>query len=153
MSKKRGNKPPPPKFSTSGTWHTHFTPFFDDQIDSKAYIALSASAKEVYTIIRRQYKGDYSGEVIKCPYSTFEKYGIRRETVARSIDQLEAFGFISIERGGLAHQPSKYHLIDKWKELSDPVKLKKAKDQLEERKRRAKLAKCNAREPSILHAC
>ena len=73
--------------------------------------------------------------------------------MARSIDQLEAFGFISIERGGLAHQPSKYHLIDKWKELSDPVKLKKAKDQLEERKRRAKLAKCNAREPSILHAC
>ena len=33
------------------------------------------------------------------------------------------------------------------------LKLKNAKDQLEERKRRAKLAKCNAREPSILHAC
>ncbi len=152
MSKKRGSKPPPPKFSTSGTWHTHFTPFFDDQIDSKAYIALSASAKEVYTIIRRQYKGDYSGEVIKCPYSTFEKYGIRRETVARSIDQLEAFGFISIERGGLAHQPNRYHLIDKWKELSDPVKLQRAKSEFEGRKRRAKLAKTKAQEYSIQHA-
>ena len=152
MSKKRNSKPPPPKFSTSGTWHTHFTPFFDDQIDSKAYIALSASAKEVYTIIRRQYKGDYSGEIIKCPYSTFEKYGIRRETVARSIDQLEAFGFISIERGGLAHQPSKYHLIDKWKELSDPIKLQKAKSEFEGRKRRAKLAKAKTQEYSIQHA-
>ena len=152
MSKKRNSKPPPPKFSTSGTCHTHFTPFFDDQIDSKAYIALSASAKEVYTIIRRQYKGDYSGEIIKCPYSTFEKYGIRRETVARSIDQLEAFGFISIERGGLAHQPSKYHLIDKWKELSDPIKLQKAKSEFEGRKRRAKLAKAKTQEYSIQHA-
>lgn len=151
MSRK-GNKPPPPKFSTSGTWHTHFTPFFDDQIDSKAYIALSASAKEVYTIIRRQYKGDYSGDVIKCPYSTFEKYGIRRETVARSIDQLEAFGFISVERGGLAHQPSKYNLIAKWQELEDPIKLQKAKFELQERKRRARLAKENAQEYSIQHA-
>ncbi len=152
MSRK-GSKPPPPKFSTSGTWHTHFTPFFDDQIDSKAYIALSASAKEVYTILRRQYKGDYTGEVIKCPYSTFEKYGIRRETVARSIDQLEAFGFINVDRGGLAHQPSKYHLINKWQELEDPKKFREAKAELEERKRRAKLAKEKAREYSIQHAC
>lgn len=151
MSRK-GSKPPPPKFSTSGTWHTHFTPFFDDQIDSKAYIALSASAKEVYTILRRQYKGDYTGEVIKCPYSTFERYGIRRETVARSIDQLEAFGFISVDRGGLAHQPSKYHLINKWQELEEPKKFREAKAELEERKRRAKLAKENAREYSIQHA-
>ena len=152
MSRK-GSKPPPPKFSTSGTWHTHFTPFFDDQIDSKAYIALSASAKEVYTILRRQYKGDYTGEVIKCPYSTFEKYGIRRETVARSIDQLEAFGFINVDRGGLAHQPSKYHLINKWQELEDSKKFREAKAELEERKRRAKLAKEKAREYSIQHAC
>lgn len=151
MSRK-GSKPPPPKFSTSGTWHTHFTPFFDDQIDSKAYIALSASAKEVYTILRRQYKGDYTGEVIKCPYSTFERYRIRRETVARSIDQLEAFGFISVDRGGLAHQPSKYHLINKWQELEDPKKFREAKAELEERKRRAKLAKEKAREYSIQHA-
>ena len=152
MSRK-GSKPPPPKFSTSGTWHTHFTPFFDDQIDSKAYIALSASAKEVYTILRRQYKGDYTGEVIKCPYSTFERYGIRRETVARSIDQLETFGFISVDRGGLSHQPSNYHLINKWQELEDPKKFREAKAELEERKRRAKLAKEKAREYSIQHAC
>ena len=63
--------------------------FFDDQLTSPAYLALSANAKEVYTVLRMQYKGVYTGNTVKCPYSTFEQMGLRRETVSRALDQLE----------------------------------------------------------------
>ena len=55
--------------------------------------------------------------------------------------QLETYGFISIEHGGLEHQPSKYRFIDKWKELYDAELLNKAKADFDEAIRRKKLAK------------
>ena len=65
MARKKQVKTPPPKFATEGTWHMHHVIFFDDQLTSPAYIALSANAKEVYTILRMQYKGSYTGDTEK----------------------------------------------------------------------------------------
>lgn len=140
MSKKK-QKSPPPKFSTSGTWHGRYLVMFIDQLDSPAYTSLSAHAKETYTIIRQEYKGEYTGDKVKCPYSTFEAKGVRRGTLSRSLAELECFGFIEIERGGLAHQPSIYRLIDKWKELDNPEKLEEAKSRFKDYVDRTKASK------------
>lgn len=138
-----GRKPkqPPPPFATMGDWHNHFTPFFDDQLNSLAYVNLSAHAKEAYTIIRQEYKGNYTGDKVICPYSTFASKGMRANTVSRAILQLECYGFISIDRGGLEHKPSVYHLIGDWKKIRTEEDLSKAKERFEyelEKKRKAK---------------
>ncbi len=141
MARKKQVKTPPPKFATEGTWHMHHVIFFDDQLTSPAYIALSANAKEVYTILRMQYKGAYTGDTVKCPYSTFVEMKLRRETVARALDQLECYGFIEITRGGLEHKPSEYKLSEKWKTLSNPEEMKKADAKFRERLEIKKKAK------------
>lgn len=124
MGKKK-QRDPPPKFSTGGTWHTHHVIFFDDLLDSPAYIDLSAHAKETYTILMQEYKGEYSSPTIICPYTTFKEKGMRPNTLSRALTQLECYGFIEIEHGGLEHQPSKYTFVDKWKESYDPAKMGK----------------------------
>ena len=116
MGRKR--KVPPPAFATGGTWHTHYIVLFDDLLNSPAYIALSSAAKETYTILMQEYKGNYTGPDIICPYKTFISKGMRANTVSRAISELEAFGFISCDHGGLQHQPNVYHLADKWKAIS-----------------------------------
>ena len=118
------NRTPPPKFSTAGTWHTHHVVLFDDLLNSPAYIELSAHAKVTYIILLQEYKGPYTGTKVICPYSTFESKGMRRNTVAKAINELENFGFIRCERGGLYHKPNIYHLIDKWKEIKNTVQAK-----------------------------
>ena len=140
--KSRRNRSDPPRFATAGNWHTTFIPMFRDMIESKPYIALSAPAKEVYMIIRNQYKGEASGDVVKCPYSTFVKYGVRRETAARAVNMLEAYGFIEVERGGLEHRPNEYRLSEKWKMIKTEADL----DDAEERFRDCLDIKSKARE-------
>ena len=138
---KKPKRDPPPKFATGGTWHTHHVILFDDLLNSPAYIALSATAKEAYTILMQEYKGKFTNNIVKCPYSTFKSKGMRPNTLSRALLQLETYGFISIEHGGLEHQPSKYRFIDKWKESYNPEFLNKAKADVDEAIRRKKLAK------------
>ena len=140
MGKKK-QRDPPPKFSTGGTWHTHHVIFFDDLLNSPAYIALSAHAKETYTILMQEYKGKYSGPTIICPYSTFKEKGMRPNTLSRALLQLECYGFIKIEHGGLEHQPNKYTFLDKWKESYDQAKLDAFKEKFKEALKRKELAK------------
>ena len=138
---KKPKRDPPPKFATGGTWHTHHVILFDDLLNSPAYIALSAPAKEAYTILMQEYKGKFTNNIVKCPYSTFKSKGMRPNTLSRALLQLETYGFISIEHGGLEHQPSKYRFIDKWKESYHPEFLNKSKADFDEAIRRKKLAK------------
>ena len=137
----RKKKTPPPSFSTMGDWHTHFTPFFDDQLNSLAYVNLSAHAKEAYTIIRQEYKGNYTGDFVICPYGTFKKKGMRPNTVSRAILQLECFGFIQIDRGGLEHKPSVYHLISDWKKIRTEEDLEEVKRVFQEELNKKKKSK------------
>lgn len=125
MAKKK-QRDPPPVFATKGTWHTHYISLFDDLLNSPPYIALSAHAKEAYTILMQEYKGKYTGANVICPYSTFQEKGMRANTLSRALSQLEFYGFIRIEHGGLEHTPNKYHLVEEWKKIETKEDVKKA---------------------------
>ena len=68
---KKPKRDPPPKFATGGTWHTHHVILFDDLLNSPAYIALSATAKEAYTILMQEYKGKFTKQHCKMPIFNF----------------------------------------------------------------------------------
>ena len=135
----------PPSFASRSASRTHFTPMYDDQLDSPAFIALSAVAVRMYLILRQEYKGSYTGNKVICPYDTFVKKGISRNSISKGIRMLEALGFIACERGGLGHQPSVYHFIDEWAFIRTPAeakeRLRKFKAELAEEDRRSKLAR------------
>lgn len=142
---KRKQRNPPPRFATKGYGGSHFTPMFDDQLNSPAFIALSAVAVRVYLILRQEYKGAYTGNRVICPYDTFTEKGISRNSISKAIRMLEAMGFITCERGGLGHQPSIYRFSDRWAKIETLSEakniLKKLKDTMEEKNKRSKLAK------------
>lgn len=158
MGRKRSEpKQPPPKFATYETSQRNYVPMFRDQLDSPAYIALTAAAKEAYTILRYEYKYKYTNERIGmdrvyCPYSTFEARGMRSGTLTRALFMLEAFGFIHIEEhGGLEHRPNLYHLIDDWKKIKTKEEAKAVKANFEQAwKDRAALLK-KAKEKAVLY--
>ena len=130
----RKKKAPPPSFATTKpTWdRNHYVMFFYDQLDSPAYIALSAQAKEAYTILRQEYKGPYTGNDIICPYSTFRAKGMRANTVSRALHMLEVFGFIRIDRGGLMHTPNIFHFTSGWKDIRTEEDVRKVKAAFED---------------------
>ncbi|MEE1035228.1 MAG: hypothetical protein U0L06_11750, partial [Agathobacter sp.] len=70
----------PPSFATKSTSRTHFIQMYDDQLDSPAFIALSAVAVRMYMILRQEYKGNYTGNRVICPYDTFVKKGVSRNS-------------------------------------------------------------------------
>ena len=140
----RKKKSPPPSFATAGTWHTHYVVLFDDLLNSPAYIALSAAAKEAYTILMQEYKGIYTGDKIICPYSTFTSKGMRTNTVSRALMMLERFGFIKVvEHGGLERRPNVYRLIDGWKSIRTAEEVKEIKKAFENDLRQQKKVKTN----------
>ena len=140
----RKKKSPPPSFATAGTWHTHYVVLFDDLLNSPAYIALSAAAKEAYTILMQEYKGIYTGDKIVCPYSTFTAKGMRTNTVSRALMMLERFGFIRVEEhGGLERRPNVYRLIDGWKSIRTAEEAKEMKKAFENEFRQQRKAKTN----------
>ena len=83
---------------------------------------------------------------MKCTYATFKTYGMRSNTVARALDELECYGFIEIERGVLEHKESVHHLISKWQHIVTQEELEAAKSEFDERNRRKKLAADRTRE-------
>lgn len=142
---KRKKRDPPPSFATKGYGSIHFTPMFDDQLNSPAFIALSAVAVRAYLILRQEYKGAYTGNKVICPYDTFAEKGISRNSISKAIRTLEALGFIACERGGLGHQPTIYRFSDEWAKIATPAEakniLKELKETMEEESRRSKAAK------------
>ena len=111
-----------------------FTPLYEDQLDSPAMKALSAVAFRVYVILRQEYKGDYTGNRIICPYDTIVEKGVSRNSIPRALNQLEALGFIKIERGGLEHRPSEYIFSDKWSLIATPAEAYQILDDLKNTK-------------------
>lgn len=142
MSKKK-MKYIPPAFETSDA-HGGYVALYRDLLYSPAFIALRATAKEVYVYLRSQYKGAAMGNKVKMPYSDFEKVGVNRHTLVNAIDMLECFGFISVKRGGLEHEPSEYTFSTDWKNIKAGPDVKAAmakyKD-VQERKKAAKIFK------------
>ena len=135
----------PPSFATKSSSRTHFIQMYDDQLDSPAFIVLSAVAVRLYMILRQEYKGNYTGNRVICPYDTFAKKGVSRNSISKGLRMLEALGFITCERGGLGHHASVYHFSDEWAFIRTPAeakeRLKKFKAELAEEERRSKLAR------------
>lgn len=141
----RKKRSPPPAFATTkGTWERNpYCLLFCDMLDSPAYIALSASAKEAYTILREEYKGPISGSTVICPYSTFQNKGMRPNTLSRALLMLDTFGFIKIDHGGLEHQPNRYTFSEGWKDIKSDEDVKEAQKRFDDaitRKRKARAA-------------
>lgn len=136
-------KSPPPAFATIGK-NEHFTPMYDDQLNSPAFIALPAVAVRVYMILRQQYKGDYTGNRVKCPYERIIERGVSRNSISGAIRILEALGLISCERGGLGNQPSIYHFTEEWKAIATKEEaeaiVKRVKQDIANEKKYRKLA-------------
>ena len=111
---------------------------FYDQINSPAFICLNPVAKVMYLILRQEYKGDYTGNDIVCPYNTFVEKGISRNSIADNLRQLEALGFVTLENGGLYHQPNHYHFTNGWQKIHTVEEAKAIKDKLAEEKKQRK---------------
>ena len=130
----------PPAFETSNA-HDGYVALYRDMLYSPAFIALRATAKEVYIYLRSEYKGVSKGNTVKLPYNDFEKYGVNRHTLANAIDLLECFGFISVKRGSLEHAPSEYTLSTGWKNIKTNQDVKDAMAKYQEIQDRKKAAK------------
>ena len=108
-----------------------YTRIFSSMFDSPADKHLTPQARSVYFTLKSQYKGEYTekrfntkGTVI-CPYSDIEESGIRRGSITRYLNELELFGFIRSESGGLS-VASRYTFLEEWKNITneEAVKLK-----------------------------
>lgn len=112
----RKKREPPARFLTS-SGHGHFTPIYDDLIESKAFIQLKPQASKMLLYLYEQYKGAYTGDVVICPYRYLEERGFRHASIPQYMKQLEKAGFIRIShggQGGLYKEPNKYQLINAW---------------------------------------
>lgn len=99
----------------------------------------------MYTILRQEYKGDYSeGMKVICPYQTFVDKGISRNSISEGIRLLEAMGFITCESGGLGNIPSKYRFSAKWQDIKTKDEAKAIRKQVTEEKNRRKAARADA---------
>lgn len=111
-------------WQNGGSSNSHFLALYDAQSTSPAYKALSSKARDLYTILRIEYKNEYTDsrvgvDTVICPYSTIIQYnGLGKRSVSECIDELEQYGFIKCERGGFQN-PNKYIFIDTWATLTD----------------------------------
>jgi len=70
--------------------------------NSPAWRALTSCAQRVFyrlLIEHMDHAGKENGR-LPCTYSDFERYGIRRKSISKALDELEALGFVQIVRKG-----------------------------------------------------
>lgn len=87
-----------------------------DMFASHAWRAMPSAARRVLDRLIIEYlnhAGTNNGEIV-CTFTDFEKYGIRRPSIAEALEKLQALGWIDIvERGGSyadVRIPSRYSL-------------------------------------------
>ena len=70
--------------------------------ESPAWTTLSLAARRVYErlMIEHMRHGGTKNGQLPCTYSDFEKFGVRRKSIAVALDQLVALGFIKCIRKG-----------------------------------------------------
>lgn len=113
MSRKKAN--PPERFQTpSGNWHEPHIILFNRLLISSAWHNLSHGARDLYILLLSQYKGIYTGNNVKCPYTDIIKYGIGRASISKYLKELEQQGFIDVDSGGMSRIPNEYHFSDRW---------------------------------------
>lgn len=110
-------------FESSQNGHDRYMRLYESMFSSDAWRSLSHASRTVYLIIRNQYKGNFTGNTLICPYSVFQKYGMNNTTIKKCISELERKGFIEVKSGtrqctskNLHRTPNEYTLIGKWKD-------------------------------------
>lgn len=101
----------------TGRLESPFVPRTKTMLSSPAWRMLNLADRRVLNrleIEHMAHAGTENGK-LKCTYNDFEKYGVRRKSIAGSIARLEALGFIEVmQRGRKAaggyHYPSQYRL-------------------------------------------
>lgn len=100
-----------------------FVPIFNDELESKAYRTLSATAAKLLPYFKRICVKATRGKpdettLFGFTYTEAVKYGFARRTFSRSVQELQKHGFIDIaEVGGLrgvGHSCSQYKLSKRW---------------------------------------
>ena len=88
-----------------------------DMRESPAWAALPDNARRVLDRLEVEHMrhGGAENGALQCPYTDFERAGIRRASVALAVRQCVALGFLAIERQGLRSRaefraPSVYRL-------------------------------------------
>ena len=113
MSKKI--RTPPQSFQTpSGSWHEPHIVLFSKLVHSASWRQLSHGARDLYIVLLFQYKGAYTGEAVKCPYTDIIPFGFSRAHIGKYIGELEKAGLIETEHGGTSRIPNVYHFSDRW---------------------------------------
>ncbi|ACH39991.1 hypothetical protein Gbem_2988 [Citrifermentans bemidjiense Bem] len=113
-----------------------FTPIFNEEMDSTAYLELSGTAVKVFTWFKRidgRLRGKdrlgYNG-IFDFTYNEAKRYGFAKRTFSRAIDELGEKGFIEVVSvGGLrgaGRSNSKYKLSSKWQIYRLELKVKGA---------------------------
>lgn len=131
MSHKKKREPPQKWESISD--HERFVRIFESMINSPAFKTLTPVATKIYFILKNEYRGNYTMNNVKCPYSTMIDNGISRNSIPPALRLLEALGFITIESGSIMRQPSVFHFSDKWKEIPDIETAKKIRSEVRDR--------------------
>lgn len=69
---------------------------------SPAWRASSAAAKMLFCrlLVEHMDHGGRENGKLPCTYTDFENYGVRRKSIAKALDELEALGLIEIMRKG-----------------------------------------------------
>ena len=113
MSKKKAN--PPERFQTpSRNWHEPHIILFNRLLQSQSWHNLSHGARDLYILLLSQYKGVFTGNKVKCPYTDIINYGFGRANISKYLKELELEGFIDIESGGFSRVANIYHFSDRW---------------------------------------
>ena len=96
-----------------------------DFIFSPAFVHLSPNAIVIYIALKEEYKGKYTDDyrridAVVCPYATLqEKTRFCPATISKGIKELQLFGFIDVEGGGLLRTPNVYHFAEGWKKIDE----------------------------------
>ena len=110
----------PEHFETTAS-SEHFTRLYDSMLKSEAWKDLNHASRTVYLVLKMQYKGDFSGKTIQCPYKVFQEYGMNTSTIRSALRGLEEHGFIKVEHGvmvtrNLHREPNEYTFISDWQQ-------------------------------------
>ena len=101
----------------------HFTRLYDTMLKSDAWKDLNHASRSVYLILKMQYKGDYTGNTVMCPYKVFQEYGMNTSTVKKAITDLTEHGFIRCDNGIVVYHegsktlhrtPNEYTFVSEW---------------------------------------
>lgn len=95
-----------------------------DLLTSPAYVHLSPKAKIIYVVLKTEYKGVYTDnyrkpDTIICPYKHIKEMTLLSDySISQGLLELELFGFIEINKGGILRTPNEYKFISNWKSLT-----------------------------------